>query len=196
MGTYNKVAFVFRESFWSSTSSPSLPFLGLIGEDYNETICAYLDYNAIKGVPVLVGSVANQLAERWDSESESSIVENCLDALERSFPEYDVKTCFVSSFITRWGQDPFTIGSYSCMGLGSTVEDIERLQQRIIVREKGRDGSRSDPAVILFAGEACSVAYQGTMHGAYISGQEQAHRLVADYRVRCGESKRPRSSKL
>lgn len=67
--------------------------------------------------------------------------------------------------ITRWGQDPFSHGSYSHLGLDASWEDRAALQGRITPR-------------LFFAGEAASAGYAGTVHGAYLSGQAAARELL------------------
>ena len=67
--------------------------------------------------------------------------------------------------ITRWGQDPFSHGSYSHLGLDASWEDRTALQGRITPR-------------LFFAGEAASAGYAGTVHGAYLSGQAAARELL------------------
>lgn len=67
--------------------------------------------------------------------------------------------------ITRWGQDPFSYGSYSHLGLDASWEDRAALQGRITPR-------------LFFAGEAASAGYAGTVHGAYLSGQATARELL------------------
>ena len=67
--------------------------------------------------------------------------------------------------ITRWGQDPFSYGSYSHLGLDASWEDRAALQGRITPR-------------LFFAGEAASAGYAGTVHGAYLSGQAAARELL------------------
>ena len=67
--------------------------------------------------------------------------------------------------ITRWGQDPFSYGSYSHLGLDASWEDRAALQGRITPR-------------LFFAGEAASAGYAGTVHGAYLSSQAAALELL------------------
>jgi monoamine oxidase len=68
---------------------------------------------------------------------------------------------------TRWGQDPFTRGSYSYVAVGSTPADIETLADPV--------GGR-----LFFAGEATYRYHWAGAHGAYASGLREAARLLAD----------------
>ena len=64
------------------------------------------------------------------------------------------------------------LGSYSYVDVKSTAADIERLAEPIFVDQVPR---------VLFAGEATSLNYYSTAHGAYLSGQREAKRLLDIY---------------
>lgn len=64
-------------------------------------------------------------------------------------------------WITRWGSDPYALGSYACMAKGSTPADIAALAAPV--------GN-----TLYFAGEAMSDRNQGTVHGAYGTGLDAA----------------------
>lgn len=66
--------------------------------------------------------------------------------------------------ITRWGADPWSLGSYACMAAGCTPDDISALA--------------APAGCLFFAGEATSPSNQGTMHGAYSSGQAAAQDVL------------------
>lgn len=67
--------------------------------------------------------------------------------------------------ITRWAADPFTLGSYSFLPPGATPDDRATLAEPV-----GR--------VLFFAGEATSVDYPATVHGAYLSGRRAASEVA------------------
>lgn len=71
----------------------------------------------------------------------------------------------VGGLITRWRQDPFALGSYSYLARGARPADRVALGDPV-----GR--------TLFFAGEAASRRYPGTVHGAYLSGQQAAERLA------------------
>ena len=68
--------------------------------------------------------------------------------------------------MTRWGHDPFARGAYSYMAVGSSPADRAAL------------GEPLGPRVAL-AGEATSVRYPSTVHGAWLSGIDAAERLLS-----------------
>ncbi len=65
---------------------------------------------------------------------------------------------------TGWGRDPYSLGSYSAARPGY-AHCREQLAQPVSPR-------------LHFAGEACSVEYYGTLHGAWLSGIAAAERLL------------------
>ncbi len=69
--------------------------------------------------------------------------------------------------MTRWAEDPFALGSYSYLAVGSSPADRDALAEPIDDR-------------LLFAGEATSSGgYPGTVHGALRSGVREAERVGA-----------------
>ena len=73
---------------------------------------------------------------------------------------------------TNWYSNEYMLGSYSYVDVAGTANHIEDLAEPICVNGVPR---------VLFAGEACSPRYYSTVHGAYLSGQREAKRLVNFY---------------
>ncbi len=73
-------------------------------------------------------------------------------------------------FRTDWGSNPLTMGSYSYPAVGSALSDIAVLAQPV--------GAKDRP-VLLFAGEATHPSHYGTAHGAFLTGEREANRLLA-----------------
>ncbi len=68
---------------------------------------------------------------------------------------------------TAWHSEPLTLGSYSHAEPGYSAAR-ERLCEAVA-------------DTVFFAGEAASVSHYGTCHGAYISGQQTARRVVESF---------------
>lgn len=66
--------------------------------------------------------------------------------------------------ISRWRQDPFSLGSYSYLATGSEPGDRRTLAEPA--------GQR-----LYFAGEATHGVYPATVHGAYLSGRQTAQQM-------------------
>jgi monoamine oxidase len=65
---------------------------------------------------------------------------------------------------TAWGNDPYSLGSYSAARPGHA-----HCREQLALPASPR---------LHFAGEACSVNYYGTLHGAWASGSQAAERLL------------------
>lgn len=75
-----------------------------------------------------------------------------------------------SVFRSNWGTNPLTMGSYFYPAVGSALSDIEGLARPV--------GGEGRP-VLLFAGEATHPCHYGTAHGAFLTGEREADRLLA-----------------
>ncbi|EDV20657.1 uncharacterized protein TRIADDRAFT_31591 [Trichoplax adhaerens] len=71
---------------------------------------------------------------------------------------------------TKWHEDPYVRGSYSYVNTNACGKDIDVLAEPILDYQ-GRP-------LILFAGEATDRSYYSTAHGAYLSGQREANRIL------------------
>ncbi|HPE12065.1 MAG: FAD-dependent oxidoreductase [Actinobacteria bacterium] len=72
-----------------------------------------------------------------------------------------------TSVVTRWDTDPWARGSYSALPPGTPYWVREELGKAVI---EGR---------IILGGEYTATDYPATVHGAYMSGQRAANRLLA-----------------
>lgn len=106
--------------------------------------------------PVLLGFNAADAArevERLDDRATVAAATEALRAMFGSdFPEP------VAVQVTRWAQDPYSLGSYSFNAVGTTPKTRKALA-----------GTDWDGALV-FAGEATSTDHFGTVHGALLSG--------------------------
>ncbi|KAI8023534.1 Protein FLOWERING LOCUS D [Camellia lanceoleosa] len=87
----------------------------------------------------------------------------CFSVLRQTVPEPIQTVC------TRWGADPFSLGSYSNVAVGASGDDYD------ILAENVGDGR------VFFAGEATTrryPAYPATMHGAFLSGLREAANMA------------------
>lgn len=72
----------------------------------------------------------------------------------------------IQTVCTRWGSDPFCLGSYSNVAVGASGDDYD------ILAESVGDGR------LFFAGEATTRRYPATMHGAFLSGLREAANMA------------------
>ncbi|MGI9186704.1 MAG: FAD-dependent oxidoreductase [Gaiellales bacterium] len=71
--------------------------------------------------------------------------------------------------VTRWDTDPWSLGSYSALPVGSSPDVRETLADTVV-----GDG-------LVFAGEHASMTHPATVQGAYLSGRHAATVLLDDY---------------
>jgi monoamine oxidase len=67
--------------------------------------------------------------------------------------------------ITRWASDPYSFGSYSYVPRGATSSMRNDLAEPVANK-------------VFFAGEATSSDFPSTVHGAFLSGQREADRII------------------
>lgn len=78
---------------------------------------------------------------------------------------------------TRWGSDPFSLGSYSNVAVGASGDDYD------ILAESVGDGR------LFFAGEATTRRYPATMHGAFLTGLREAAHMAHHASLRNSRTK-------
>jgi len=150
MGDLEKVVLRFEQRFWPTTPDAAWLYLsGMRGETP-----LIVDLSADAGAPTLVLlHGGRRVREHLDAVSDATLVERCLAV-----------PAPIASHVTRWRSDPYSRGSYSFPALGMAGDDFDALAEPV--------GQR-----VLFAGEATSRAYFGTLHGAVESAQREALRL-------------------
>lgn len=155
MGLLNKTVLVFPEVFWDGSL--------LLGHADTQPgrWAEWLNLERLLQKPVLLGFNAGSYARKLEGWSDQSIIEDALQVLSQRYGQVPRPLKFK---ITRWGQDPHSLGSYSFYPTHSTPEDRENL---------GQPFKR-----LFFAGEATSVDQPSTVHGAYASGLRAADELL------------------
>ncbi|GMH55748.1 hypothetical protein TrST_g2423 [Triparma strigata] len=172
-GKYKKILLEFEEIFWPVDQE----IIGLVRItspvktklEKNRIIDIgdklFLDNLWVKdGIPVIEAVLVGDSARNCEGRSDKDIIRCVLELMKMNMqPELKFGK-FVNGHVSRWEEDEFSLGAYSYFGLGATERDIDALRKRI---GKGKKG-------ILWAGEATNSEYQGSVHGAIISGHEAA----------------------
>lgn len=117
--------------------------------------------HALGKVGLLVVHVAPPFSRGYGGLDDAGVVQEVLKSLAVMFNISAVPVP-EETLVTRWDQDPFSRGSYSYQGFGSSVQHIAHLAAP---EWSGR---------LQFAGEATSVDGFQCVHGAFISGQRAA----------------------
>ena len=114
-------------------------------------------------LPILIGFNAAETGREIEPWTDEQIVSSAMQTLRTLFGAGIPAPIDVQ--ITRWAGDPFSLGSYSFNALGCRPKMRTDLEQSL-------DGR------VLFAGEATSRKYFGTVHGAYLSGIRAAREIT------------------
>lgn len=158
MGVFNKVFVQFPERFWDQESYV-LRALGEAGEHWH----SWYDVSAVSGIPTLLTFAAGPFGRRMQELSDEDIVADAVGALRVLYP--DTVGDPIAHWITRWGHDQFSNGSYSHLAVGSTHHDHDALAGPV-------DG------VLHFAGEATWGDEPATVGAAFYSGRRAAERIL------------------
>ncbi|KAL5540155.1 hypothetical protein UlMin_044034 [Ulmus minor] len=147
VGLENKIALHFEKVFW-----PNVEFLGVVAEtSYG---CSYfLNLHKATGHPVLVYMPAGQLAKDIEKMSDEAAANFAFVELKKILPDASAP---INYLVSHWGTDVNTLGSYSYDEVGKPHDLYERL--RIPVDN------------LFFAGEATSMSFPGSLHGAFSTG--------------------------
>lgn len=152
MGTLEKIALRFPERFWAE----SIRQITHVSDD--RAFPDWVDFSRHVGSPTLVAfhnpAVTPGLAELPPEQR----VGLALDVLRKMFgpvPDPD------EALVTDWTRDPWALGSYSYVPIGTTVDDMRRLAEPVSDR-------------LVLAGEATVPEHHGTVHAAFGSGLRAA----------------------
>lgn len=180
-GLLNKVALLFPYDFWGG----EIDTFGHLSDksSMRGEFFLFYSYSSVSGGPLLVALVAGEAAIQFEQMSPVESVKKVMEILKGIFnPKGIAVPDPLQVICTRWGQDQFTYGSYSYVGIGSSGDDYDILAESI------GDGR------VFFAGEATNKQYPATMHGAFLSGlREAANMLRVDKRRRSKSNNTNRS---
>lgn len=155
MGLFNIIALEFSAAFWPEMIQAFFT--------PNHTNCStFINLFHFIKRPILLGYVGGDTARAFEKKSDSEILEHTTDLLTKIFGKNTAS--LVHSFITRWGQDPWSNGSYSYLAVGATEEDRKTLGKPI-----GKE--------LRFAGEA-TADIPACVNGAYTSGIREAKAII------------------
>ena len=157
MGDFLKAVLRFPVGVWPGGQD----WLGRLGET---VFGEFVDLRAVTGEQIAVGFAAGSEARRLEALDDDAVLAEAHAALGAALGKADLPAAD-AGFVTRWGQDPFSRGSYSFLAVGSSPEDRDALAEPL------------GPRVIL-AGEAASRLHPSTVAGAWLSGEAAVDRLL------------------
>ena len=178
MGSYKKVFLTFDDIFWSTDAA----FIGLARSQlekpqlFGETEVGLGNFLNVDnthakscGEPLLEITLAGGAAQ-WATERDSDEIKKAvLNFLDESMSTNDgsnFSSRCTGCDISRWEEDKFSRGAYAGFKLGT----LERHAAALATPEwNGR---------LLFAGDAIISEYEGSVHGALLSGRDAALKVL------------------
>lgn len=164
-GLLNKVAMLFPHVFWGT----DLDTFGHLSDDSSRRgeFFLFYSYATVAGGPLLLALVAGEAAHKFESMPPTDAVTRVLQILKGIYEPQGISVPEpIQTVCTRWGSDPFSLGSYSNVAVGASGDDYD------ILAESVGDGR------LFFAGEATNRRYPATMHGAFLSGLREAANMA------------------
>ncbi|KAJ8551680.1 hypothetical protein K7X08_021695 [Anisodus acutangulus] len=175
-GLLNKVAMLFPYVFWG-TDLDTFGHLTDSSSSRGEFFLFY-SYATVAGGPLLLVLVAGEAAHKFETMPPTDAVTKVLQILKGIYEPQGIEVPEpIQTVCTRWGSDPFSLGSYSNVAVGASGDDYD------ILAESVGDGR------LFFAGEATNRRYPATMHGAFLSGLREAANIAHHAKVRTTSSK-------
>ena len=158
MGVVDKLVLSYPRRFW-----PAKPhFLGYAARDGGGELAQIVNLYAATGQNALAIHFAGRRAKELEQQSDEHAVAAAQRILRIMFGDSIPEPSAYR--LTRWGQDPFSLGAYSYARPGSTGADHDLLAAPVADR-------------LFFAGEATHRRFPSTVHGAYLSGTREAERV-------------------
>ena len=161
-GSFNKVFLQFEQPlpFQHHQSNNSIFY-------FHNNICySILDLSQVYQKPVYLMLFGGPQSEWIDQATDQEVWHLIHQSLTDNFT--DIPEHAKHMIITRWGSDAFTHGSFS-FPLPQHSAQIGLAFHQAINQQ------------IYFAGEHCEQRFAGTAHGAYLSGQQTAERVLRDH---------------
>uniref|UniRef100_A0A336KND9 CSON013321 protein n=1 Tax=Culicoides sonorensis TaxID=179676 RepID=A0A336KND9_CULSO len=127
-------------------------------------------------------------AIEMEKQKDEEIIDKILQLLQKFTKSHISKP--INYYVTRWHTNPLVCGAYSYCSTKCDDDNILPKNLSIPVFYKNLnikncpinvnnvDEHTNDGPLLLFAGEACHDKYYSTAHGAFISGIEQATKVI------------------
>ena len=170
MGKVIRVTLRFKNRFWDTIPAPgkqrkTLSDMGFLFSD-DEWLPTWWTIIPRK-LPILTGWAPFRCAERLSGQSESFVVDRCLQTLSKllNIGIDQITALLGAAYFHDWQNDPFSRGAYSYGAVGA-----DGAQEAL---------GRPVENTLFFAGEATdTTGHNGTVHGAMASGRRAAKEIL------------------
>lgn len=159
MGMMNKLFLLFDNAFWPT----DVQYFGFHSPQRGR-YAYFVNYRKFSNFNCLITFGFGKQGLELEALSEAQLIADVMPALQKIFGAS--ATVPRRAILTRWNSDPYAGGAYSFQAVGCTTDDHLQLAQ---------PASSS----LLFAGEHTHELYRATVHGAYLTGQREADRIIA-----------------
>ncbi|WP_246291864.1 FAD-dependent oxidoreductase [Lentzea indica] len=160
-GTLNKIALHYPEPFWPRDQY----VFGYLCRDTDRYPTVVISMWKSHGKPILVMLLGASLGREMETWSSQDVSAYATSVVQDIFGADAPAPSSVSR--TAWSTDPHALGSYTCIGVGSSSKDIATLAEPV--------GDK-----LFFAGEGTNPYHWGCVHSAYESGRREAARISGD----------------
>ncbi len=156
-GLMNKICLKFDRVQW-----PDRQLFNFV-DSKSRQFSEWVNLSSFMNVPILAGYNVGQVALENEKKTDAELTTVAMQVLRKMFGVRLSDPVAVKQ--TRWGMDPFSLGSYSYLPPGATGRDNETLSEPV--------GDR-----LFFAGEATYQKHTSTVRGAFESGEREANRIL------------------
>ncbi|KAG5680982.1 hypothetical protein PVAND_010456 [Polypedilum vanderplanki] len=183
-GTINKIFLKFNERWWDKDWK-GLQMLWNDDLDENSHWTKYMTgFDVAYPVPenTLIGWIGGKGAKLIEKITDEEIAEHCTDIIRKFLKDKNIPNPS-HVFCSRWNTNKFIGGAYSYTSKNTdNIERWEKILSFPIIKET----SNGHKNLLLFAGEAVHEQYFSTVHGAFLSGIQQAE-LILNFRKKCAK---------
>jgi len=163
LGNVNKVIFKFPYSFWGDDK------MFFIEREDRHAFSTWFNNEVMVNEPVIYSIISGDYSREIEKKSDEYIIEEAMKPLKIVYGEDIPKP--ESFLITRWGLEPYILGTYSAPG--HNQDDLKlRTELANPIQNK-----------IFFAGEATSVNEYGFAHAALNTGLREAAKIKKIYTI-------------
>ncbi|MFI6480922.1 FAD-dependent oxidoreductase [Nonomuraea sp. NPDC050663] len=160
-GTLNKIALHYPERFWPGDQY----VFGYLCRDTDRYPTVLVNMWKSHGKPILVMLLGASLGRELETWTDEHVAGYAATVIGDIFGPDAPAPGHISR--TAWSSDPFSRGSYTCIGIDASPKDLDTLAEPV--------GGR-----LFFAGEATNSYHWGCVHSAYDSGLREAARISGD----------------
>lgn len=186
-GTIDKIFLQFENAWWEKAEGFQLIWRDEHKDDSHWTRFMTGFDVVTPGPPnTLLGWVGGYGALEMEKLSDEQIISDCIFILEK-FTKKTVPQP-IRFFCSHWNSNPFIRGAYSYTSVN--CDDEPHFQKTVTEpiicsaehsSQQSTHSAMKTSATLSFAGEAFHDKYFSTVHGAYLSGIEQAKRLLYNH---------------